>query len=163
VQQEIGSDFRSNIAAGAQLITKYWNRDSSVMPYLGRHDPHVLEDWYFAVWSFNCYGADCSNYGVHNNPDDPALTWPRPSYNSPEQLSSSTSMNFSDYPYQELVYGLIANPPTAEGHQLWRPIAVQLPPHGSIGFPSPRSVPEPSAHLEDGTVLVLPASASAAP
>ena len=82
VQQEIGSDFHSNIAAATQLITKYWNRDPSVMPYMGRHDPHIVEDWYFAVWAFNCYGADCTGYGVHNDPDDPALPWPRPVYNS---------------------------------------------------------------------------------
>jgi len=163
LQQEIGSDFHSNIAAAIQLIAKYWNRDASVMPYVGRHDPHVLEDWYFAVWAFNCFGTACSNYGVHNNPDDPALPWPRPIYNSPDQLSSATNLNFSDYPYEELVYGLIANPPSADGHQLWRPIGVQLPPHGSIGFPTPRGVPESSAHLDDGTAVVLPANAATGP
>ncbi len=89
VQQEIGSDFRSNIAAATQLIGTYWNRDASVMPYLGRHDPHVLEDWYFPVWAFNCYGTACGGYGVHNNPEDTTLPWPRPVYNSPDQLSSS--------------------------------------------------------------------------
>jgi hypothetical protein len=162
-QQEIGSDFHSNIAAATQLITKYWNRDSSVMPYLGHHDPHIVEDWYFAVWAFNCYGTDCPSYGVHNDPDDPALPWPRPVYNSHDQLSSSTNLGFSDYPYQELVYGLVANPPTADGHLLWRGIPVQLPPHGSVGFPTPHAVPEASAHLEDGSAVVPSPSAAVAP
>ena len=121
-QKLIGGDFHANLQAGAQLLAKNWNRDSSVLPYLGRHDPHVLEDWYFAVWAYHCFGDSCSTYGAHDNPDDPSLPWPRPSYNSQQQLSGSTSYTYSDYPYQELIFGLANNPPLVDGHVLWQPI-----------------------------------------
>lgn len=153
LQQEIGTDFRANAEAAVQLLVQKWNRDASILPYVGRHDPHVVEDWYFATWAFHCFGSACSGYGAHDDPDDPSLPWPRPAYNSPGQLASSTALDFSDYPYEEVVYGLIANPPAVDGHSLWRPIPVQLPAHGSVGFPDPRSIGEPSAHLDDGTSL----------
>jgi hypothetical protein len=161
LQQLIGSDYRANIEAGAQLLTKNWNWDSSALPYLGRHDPHVLEDWYFAIWAYHCFGDSCGAYGAHDNPDDPSLPWPRPMYDSPQQLSSSTSLTYADYPYEELVYGLVSNPPSAGGHQLWQPIALQLPQHGAIGFPEPHAAAEASAHLDNGTSLAVYAPGSA--
>lgn len=151
----IGSDFQANAAAGAQLLTMHWNRDADLLPYLGRHDPHILEDWYFTVWSYHCFGPVCPRYGAHNDPDDPFLPWPRPVYNSPDQLQARPGLGYSDYPYQELVYGLVAYPPVIDGKPLWQPVAVQLPPHGSVGYPEPRAVPEPAAHLDNGESLTL--------
>jgi hypothetical protein len=156
LQQQIGSDFRANISAAAQLLTKNWNRDPSALPYVGQHDPHIIEDWYFPIWAFHCFGAGCAGYSIHDNPDDPSLPWPRPTYNSPEQIASAASLDTSAYPYQELVYGLVLNPPQVEGHALWHSIAVQLPPHGGVGFPTPQAAGEPSAHLEDGSLVPPP-------
>jgi hypothetical protein len=152
-QQLIGGDFRANVAAGAQLLAKNWNSDASFIPYFGRHDPHVIEDWYFAIWAYHCFGDNCSSYGAHDDPDDPSLPWPRPAYNSHEQLTSATSLTYADYPYEELIYGLIANPPLVNGKQEWQPIAVQLPPHGAVGFPTPHSVAEITAHLDNGSTV----------
>ena len=152
-QQLIGSDYHANIAAGAQLLAKNWNRDSSVIPIYGRHDPHVVEDWYFSIWAYHCFGDTCASYGAHDDPDDPSLPWPRPMYNSQQQLTNSTSLTYADYPYEELVFGLISNPPPVDGRPAWQPIALQLPPHGSIGFPQPHAVGEASAHLDNGASL----------
>lgn len=152
-QAAVGTDFQANAAAAVQLLTGRWNRDPDALPYLGRHDPHILEDWYFSIWSYHCFGTVCEGYGAHNNPDDPALPWPRPDYNSPAQLASQSSFDYSSYPYQELVFGITANPPIVDGQPLWAPIAVQLPPHGSIGYPIPQVVGEPSAHLDDGSSI----------
>ena len=160
-QQLIGGDFRANVAAGAQLLAKNWNNDSSFMPYFGRHDPHVIEDWYFAIWAYHCFGDNCSSYGAHDDPDDPSLPWPRPAYNSHEQLTSATSLTYADYPYEELILGLIANPPLVDSKPEWQPIAVQLPPHGAIGFPKPHSVGETSAHLDNGSALAAYGAAQA--
>jgi hypothetical protein len=153
LQQQMGTDYQANISAGAQLLTKMWNRDSSALPFMGQHDPHILEDWYFAVWAFHCFGPTCAGYSIHDDPDDPSLPWPRPIYNSAEQNANTSGFTLSAYPYQELVYGLVANPPQVEGRPLWHAIPVQLPAHGTVGFPTPQAAIEASAHLEDGTLL----------
>jgi hypothetical protein len=152
-QQAIGSDFQRNVAAGAQILLAKWNMAPQGLPVLGRRDPHVIEDWYYALWAYHCFGDVCSKYNVHNNPDDPALKWPRPQYASPAQQSSAGAFTAANYPYQELVFGLIANPPLVNGAPLWPAIGVQLPPHGSVSFPVPKGVGEPSAHLDDGEQL----------
>ena len=154
-QQEIGTDYRANIEAGAQALAADWNREPDSLPMLGRHDPHIVEDWYYTVWAYHCFGPVCSDYGVHNNPDDPALSWPRPAYNSPDQLASQSTFDYSAYPYEELVFGLLAFPPVIDSQPLWPPIAVQLPPHGSIGYPDPQSIGEPSAHLDNGASVPI--------
>ena len=71
------------------------------------------------------------------------------------ELSSSTNLGFSDYPYQELVYGLVANPPTADGHLLWRrdPCPASAPRERWLSNPS-RGTRGLSAHLEDGSAVV---------
>jgi Transglycosylase SLT domain len=148
-QQVVGADYRANAEAGAQLLAKNWNEDASTLPIYGRHDPHIIEDWYFAIWAYHCFGDSCSSYGAHDDPDDPSLPWPRPAYNS-QQQTGSTSLSASDYPYEELIFGLIGNPPLVDGRQEWQPIALQLPAHGAVGFPTPHSVAEASAHLENG-------------
>jgi hypothetical protein len=160
-QNQIGTDYLYNTATGAQILLAKWNMAPGSLPVLGRRDPHIIEDWYFALWAYHCFGeATCSRYGVHNNPDDPALSWPRPVYGSPTQQSPSNPFTAADYPYQELIFGRVANPPVMDGVALWQAIPVQLPAHGSIGFPVPKSVPEASAHLEGGQVLPVPSPAA---
>jgi hypothetical protein len=163
-QQAIGTDYQANIAAGAQLLLAKWNMAPDRLPVYGRRDPHIIEDWYFALWAYHCYGDTCSKYNVHNNPDDPVLKWPRPMFGSPEQQNSKGAFTAADYPYQELVYGLVANPPVVDGAPLWPAIPVALPPHGSVGFPVPRNLPESSAHLDNGAALpVAPTPQTATP
>lgn len=164
-QLSIASDFHANIAAGAAMLASDWNRTPDQLPYAGRHDPHILEDWYFALWAYHCFGPVCITYGAHNNPDDPALTWPRPVYNSPDQINSPLGLDYSDYPYEELVYGTVQYPPLVNQQPLWAPIPIQLPPHGSIGYPQPHAIGEPAAHLEDGSALppYTPPSATPSP
>ncbi len=160
-QQAIGTDYRSNIAAGAQILLGKWNMAPQQLPVFGRRSPQIIEDWYFALWAYHCFGDVCSKYSVHNNPDDPALKWPRPIYASSAQQNSAGAFTAADYPYQELVFGLINNPPTVNGAPLWTAIPVQLPPHGSVGFPTPKNVPEVSAHLDNGQIV--PTTAPGAP
>jgi hypothetical protein len=155
-QNLIGSDYIHNIGAGAQILLSKWNMAPAALPVYGRRDPHIIEDWYFATWAYHCYGDMCSRYNVHDNPDDPTLKWPRPAYGSPDQKNSNGAFSATDYPYQELVYGLIANPPVQDGAPLWQAIPVQLPAHGMVGFPVPANQIELSAHLEGGAALAVP-------
>lgn len=155
----IGTDYLHNISAGAQILVGKWNMAPRSLPIYGRRDPHIIEDWYFALWAYHCFGDVCARYNVHNNPDDPALKWPRPGYGSPEQQNSRGAFSASDYPYQEIIFGQIANPPVRDGAPVWQAVPAQLPPHGTIGFPVPQSVIEASAHLEGGQALTVPTPA----
>ncbi len=164
-QQLIGTDYRDNIAAGVQILVNNWNRNPSALPFVGHRDPHILEDWYFAIWAYHCFGDSCAAYGVHDDPDDPSLPWPRPAFNSPDQRGSASSFATADYPYQEIVYGFVDNPPAPAGQPLWPAIQTLLPPHGTIGFPQPHVAPEASAHLDSGATLatVAPPVATGVP
>jgi hypothetical protein len=155
-QMQIGTDYIHNIAAGAQILLAKWNMSPSQLPVYGRRDPRIIEDWYFATWAYHCYGDMCKRYDVHDNPDDPMLKWPRPAFGSPDQQNSGGAFSATDYPYQELVFDLIANPPTQNNVPLWQAIPVQLPPHGSVGFPVATSQIEVSAHLDNGQALPVP-------
>jgi hypothetical protein len=138
-QELVGSDFIHNIAAGARILAEKWNLAPAVIPVVRPRNPSTLEDWYYAVWAYHCFGDRCTELGLHDNPDDPALPWPRPMYNSPEQLGSQGRFTRADYPYQELVYGIIQHPPRADGTVIWRPLPVTLPRPGSVTHPTPRS------------------------
>lgn len=147
-QERVGTDYIANIAAGAQLLTVKWNLAPDHLPVVLPRNPRSLEDWYYAVWAYHCYGDACQALAIHNNPDDPALKWPRPMYNSPDQLASSGQFSVADYPYQEMVYGVIAHPPVVGGKPLWPALPVSLPPRGAIRFPNPVPFPEPSSTLD---------------
>jgi hypothetical protein len=147
-QQRIGSDYLANIAAAAQLLTIKWNLAPEHMPVVMPRNPRAIEDWYYAVWAYHCYGDVCQALDIHNNPDDPALRWPRPMYNSPDQLASEGQFTATDYPYQELVYGVIANPPRVNGSLLWQALPVSLPPRGAIHFPNPQPFLAPTSTLD---------------
>jgi len=158
-QTQIGTDYLHNIDAGAQILVGKWNMAPAQLPIYGRRDPRIIEDWYFALWAYHCFGDVCAKYNVHNNPDDPALKWPRPAYGSPDQQNSRGAFTASDYPYQEIIFGQIAYPPNSGGTPMWQAIPVQLPPHGTIGFPVPKTTIEASAHLDSGQALAVPTPA----
>ena len=73
-----------------------------------------MEDWYYAVWSYH-------GFAFKNHPLNPDHPLPRPAYRCDGTQSRS------NYPYQELVFGCIANPPVVSGVALWNPLAVTLP------------------------------------
>ncbi len=150
-QLKIGTDYLANIAAAVQLLAIKWNLAPESIPVVLPRNPRVLEDWYYAVWAYHCYGDVCDGLGIRNNPDDPALKWPRPMYNSPEQLALDGQFSFTDYPYQELVYGVIAYPPKVNGTPLWTALPVALPPRGAVGYPEPRPFLHPGSTLDPTT------------
>ncbi len=152
-QTQIGTDYLHNAAAGAQILVDKWNMAPRKLPVYGRRDPRIIEDWYFALWAYHCFGDICSRYDVHDDPDDPSLKWPRPVVGTNEYRDGPFTL--ADYPYQEVIFGWIANPPVQSGVQLWPAVPVQLPPHGTIGFPTPINAPETSAHFEGGQALVV--------
>jgi hypothetical protein len=83
-------------------------------------DPAIIENWYYAVWAYNGFTGPGANQS--NHPLDPQFSdWPRPAF----QCSGDQQRN--RYPYQELVWGCMANPPSAAGQRLWEPVPATLP------------------------------------
>ncbi len=111
-QAMIGGHYGFNIARGARILAEKWNYAPAARPLVGTRDPHVVEDWYYAVWSYHGF-ADVNHPLNHPYPREPYRcdgTQPR-----------------SNYPYQELVFGCMANPPVVGGVRLWDPQPVTLP------------------------------------
>lgn len=128
VQQRIAADYRYNIGWGARVLTEKWNAMDFFGAVVGDRDPAVAENWYYAVWAYN-------NFAFRNHPSNPDYPADRPQFNG-----TQSRLN---YPYQELVWGLAANPPREGARPLWDPVALTLPPREQIGE-KPGPIPEPS-------------------
>lgn len=59
----LAGDYTYNIGGGARVLIDKWNVRSN---YIGNRDPHVVEDWYYAVWAYN-------RWGWYNNPNNDRL------------------------------------------------------------------------------------------
>ena len=111
-QASIGGHYAFNIARGARILASKWNAAPSFRPIVGNRDPRIVEDWYYAVWSYN--GFTFKNHPLNYSSSRPAY------------LCNGTQPR-SNYPYQELVFGCVANPPIRDGVRLWASLPVTLP------------------------------------
>lgn len=127
-QALVATHFAYNIARGAAILASKWNEAPENRPIAGTDtgaDPGLIENWYFAVWSYNGFTGPGANRS--NHPLDPIYgSWPRPPY-SCGPTGDGKGHNRANYPYQELVFGCAANPPIVDGSPLWRAQAVTLP------------------------------------
>lgn len=100
-----------NAGAGARRLADAWGRT----PCVGDADPDKAEHWYFAVWA-----ADVFTF--INNPNNPAYPVMRGVY------GDSSGFDRDSYPFQEVVFGLAANPPLDDdGESVWQISPVNLP------------------------------------
>ena len=122
-QVGIATHYARNIARGAVILADKWNRAPQTRPIAGtdtNSDPFIIENWYFAVWSYN--GFTGPGERMSNHPADPGFGgWPRPAY----RCDGTQARN--RYPYQELVWGCMASPPAPAGARLWDAIPAALP------------------------------------
>ena len=122
-QVRVATHYGYNIARGAAVLADKWNEAPDRRPIAGTDtasDPSLIENWYYAVWAYNGFVGPASTSS--NHPLDPTFgAWPRARY----RCDGTQSRN--RYPYQELVWGCMASPPSREGAMLWAPIAVSLP------------------------------------
>jgi len=127
-QALVATHFAYNIGRGAAILIDKWNAAPESRPIAGidtNGDPKIVENWYFAVWSYNGFTGPGANRS--NHPMDPVYgAWPRTPY-SCGPASDGLSHNRSLHPYQELVYGCMAHPPTVKGDKLWEPLEATLP------------------------------------
>ena len=164
-QVSVATHYAHNVARGAAILADKWNRAPQIRPIVGtdtNSTPDLIENWYYAVWSYNGFSGPGDNRS--NHPSDPAFGgWPR----SPYRCDGTQSRN--RYPYQELVWGCLASPPAPSGQRLWQPLPATLPnltqvqyfqalslatfrfPYAQMDMPTPQP-----AHLE-GPPTVSPA------
>jgi hypothetical protein len=112
--------FAYNIARGTRTLADKWNLATEFRPIVADRNPQVIEDWYYAIWSYN-------GFAFVNHPLNPRFSaWPRTPY-SCGPIDDGFSHDRSQYPYQELVLGCMAHPPQREGVALWQAQEVTLP------------------------------------
>jgi len=111
-QAIIGTHPLFNIAEGVRILADKWNSAPNFRPIAGTGDPAALEDWYYAVWSYN-------GFAFSNHPLNPSRN---PLRGDVWHCGEKTAPGFgpfvrSDYTYPELVYGCLRYPPA-------KPVAV---------------------------------------
>ena len=107
----VGTHYAYNIAAGARILADKWN--DALFPRVGQSDPRFVESWYYSVWAYN-------GWALANHPAGPSAD---PFRSVPYRCDERRN----GYPYQELVFGCIVNPPSLEGRRLWEPFPATLP------------------------------------
>lgn len=127
-QSLVATHFAYNIGRGAAILVDKWNAAPEARPIAGvdtGSDPHLVENWYFAIWSYNGFTGPGANRS--NHPLDPIYgSWPRTPY-SCGPANDGFSHNRSLFPYQEIAYGCAARPPVVRGVPLWQPMTSTLP------------------------------------
>jgi hypothetical protein len=124
-QALVATHFAYNIARGAVILAEKWNGAPEARPIVGSGHPSIIENWYFALWSYNGFTGPGANRS--NHPLDPVYgSWPRTPY-SCGPASDGLGHNRANYPYQELVIGCATNPPVVEGAPLWESQDITLP------------------------------------
>jgi hypothetical protein len=118
-QALVATHYLYNIARGAAILVQKWNAAPELRPVVGNGDPRIVEDWYYAVWSYN-------GFAFVNHPFYPGYDLARPGF-SCGPLGDGYGHSYGDYPYQEIVFGCMARPPSVGGAQLWEPLPVSLP------------------------------------
>ncbi len=94
----VGSHYAYNIARGTLILGDKWNAAPFFRPIVGDGNPSLVEDWYYAIWSY--HGFSISNHPLNAEYD---------MLRAPYRCDGSQSR--ADYPYQELIYGCMNNPP----------------------------------------------------
>ena len=121
-QVSVATHYAYNIARGAGILAEKWNGAPELRPLVGtdtNSDPAIIENWYYAAWSYNGFTGPGTNRS--NHPLDPSFANPR------ERYRCDGTQSRTRYPYQELVWGCLASPPVSRGATLWAPLPVSLP------------------------------------
>ncbi|GBD22574.1 hypothetical protein HRbin29_00210 [bacterium HR29] len=117
-----GTHFVFNLAESVRILVSKWNAAPEYRPVAGTGDPAALEDWYFAIWSYN--GFAWSNHPL--NPErDP---WRGEVYHCLDPEGPGYSwFGYGDYTYPERVYGCMRYPPKRDGQRMWEPVEFAMP------------------------------------
>lgn len=121
-QALIASHFLFNIAEGVRILADKWNSAPRFRPIAGNGDPAMLEDWYYAIWSYN-------GFWFGNHPLNPALDPLRGEvfHCGDRAAPGFGEFAYADYTYTERVYGCMRYPPKDAGQPRWPPQTFHMP------------------------------------
>lgn len=114
IQVNTGSHYGFNAARGASILAGKWNLAPEYRPQVGSRNPTLIEDWYYAIWSYH-------GFAYTNHPMNPSYSLTRGTFRC------DGSQPYNTFPYQELVLGCLKNPPQPDGAPLWPALAVTMP------------------------------------
>jgi hypothetical protein len=117
-QAVIGTHPLFNIAEGVRILADKWNSAPNYRPIAGVGDPAAIEDWYYAIWSYN-------GFAFVNHPLNPTKDPLRGSvWNCGDPHAPGYGVfNRGDYTYVEDVYGCVRFPPMPKGVPYPPPLA----------------------------------------
>ncbi len=160
-QALVGTHFLFNLAEGVRILADKWNNAPRYRPIAGNGDPTALEDWYYAIWSYN--GFAFSNHplnplrdplrgGGEASPIYHCYDSSAPGYQTNE--SGDLAYGYGAYTYPERVYGCMRYPPSLpDGQQGYTPPSQPPPPSPS----GPKfAVGEPALIKVDTCVFLRP-------
>jgi hypothetical protein len=158
-QALVATHFAYNIGRGAAILIDKWNAAPDARPIVGidtNSDPHIVENWYFAVWSYNGFTGPGANRS--NHPMDPVYSaWPRTPYSCGPQ-TDGLGHDRSRYPYQELVYGCAAHPPMVKSAEVVANAVQPTPtPRAAVAgaSPTPGAANRPAPAVKPASVNAL--------
>ncbi|GIW12869.1 MAG: hypothetical protein KatS3mg062_0308 [Tepidiforma sp.] len=144
-QAIIGTHPLFNLAEGVRIFADKWNSAPELRPVAGNGDPAALEDWYYAVWSYN-------GFAFVNHPLNPSRnplrgeTWHCNDPNAP----GFGAFGWGDYTYPEKVYGCVRYPPVPKGQSYPPPLGNE---DTGTASPSPLAVGDRAVVRADGQCL----------
>lgn len=124
----VAAEYPYNVGTGALILLNKWNYLAGIGSSVGENNPGLMEDWYYAVWAYH-------SWSWLNNPNNSRYDPNRNPYWDPYDPSSYPARA---YPYQELIWGYVANPPPGpDGQPLWQSIRLSFPDPAAIGYTHP--------------------------
>jgi hypothetical protein len=131
-RNRVAGEATYNIGTGAYALIGKWN---DLSYYSGNNDPYIAEDWYYAVWAYNKFSWQ--NNPNRNCPSNNPVCGTAFNPNRAPYTGNSSQIQ-AQWPYQELVWGWAANPPTDpqdSSKKFWQPVALTLPPRSDLAAP----------------------------
>jgi hypothetical protein len=141
-QAIIGAHPAFNLAEGVRILADKWNSSPEARPVAGNGDPTALEDWYYAIWSYN-------GFAFSNHPLNPSRNALRPNLYHCGDSSAPGFGQFreDDFTYPERVYGCMVYPPQVPYPQ-GSATRVRLYESAPVTMPSVRAENPPQAWLD---------------
>jgi len=168
-QALVGTHLMFNLAESVRILASKWNDPSK--PIAGEGNPASLEDWYYAIWSYNGWAS--TNHSLWNSDQEsgwlqhPLNPWRDPLRGEVYHCDDPTAPSFrdvgngdpllraGDFTYSERVYGCMRFPPR---YQPPEEPYVNEPP---VTYPAPVSVtPTPGDGESTETPTANPAAAA---
>ena len=128
-QAIVGTHFLFNVAEGVRILADKWNSAPRYRPIAGLGNPAHLEDWYYAIWSYN-------GFAFSNHPLNPERSiWRGEVYHcydpsSPNYIvdgDGDVVFGYGAYTYPERVYGCMRYPPKRDDVRMYGATTFSMP------------------------------------